>query len=154
MTQVAVYNPGGATPLTRVPLRHAIGMLQRRVATILEEVPGERFGPYPKPRALVLIRYVYEKWKWSGKGPVRYSKRGVLARDCHRCAYCGRRGTTIDHVLPRCQGGKSTWLNCVAACEKCNGAKKGRTPEQAGMKFLPGAGPFVPTRAEVWGRER
>ena len=75
MTQVAVYNPGGATPLTRVPLRHAIGMLQRRVATILEEVPGERFGPYPKPRALVLIRYVYEKWKWSGKGPVRYSKR-------------------------------------------------------------------------------
>ena len=60
---------------------------------------------------------------------------GVLRRDGHRCQYegCTRRGTTVDHVVPRCQGGRSTWTNLVACCLACNTRKGGRTPEQAGM---------------------
>lgn len=60
---------------------------------------------------------------------------GVLRRDGHRCQYvgCSRRGTTVDHVVPRCQGGRSTWTNLVACCLACNTRKGGRTPEQAGM---------------------
>ena len=61
--------------------------------------------------------------------------RSVLRRDGHRCQYagCDRRGTTVDHVIPRCQGGPSTWGNLVACCQPCNARKGGRTPEQAGM---------------------
>jgi hypothetical protein len=60
---------------------------------------------------------------------------GILRRDSYRCQYagCDCRGTTIDHVVPRCQGGSSTWSNLVACCHSCNSRKGGRTPEQAGM---------------------
>ena len=38
---------------------------------------------------------------------------------------------TIDHVIPRSQGGTSTWENCVLACVACNKRKADRTPHQA-----------------------
>lgn len=66
-----------------------------------------------------------------------FSRRHVYRRDNHQCQYCGvRPGTeelTIDHVLPRAQGGGTTWENCVLACVKCNSRKANRTPEQANM---------------------
>ena len=66
----------------------------------------------------------------TGNGP-----RAVLRRDGHKCQYvgCDSKGTTVDHVVPRCQGGQSTWTNLVACCPRCNALKGGRTPEQAGM---------------------
>ena len=60
----------------------------------------------------------------------------VFKRDAYRCQYCNAKGTTLDHVQPRCQGGLSTWTNLVACCLSCNQRKGGRTPEQAGMKLL------------------
>ena len=42
---------------------------------------------------------------------------------------------TIDHIVPRSQGGLTTWENCVLACVSCNARKANRTPEQAGMKL-------------------
>jgi len=70
---------------------------------------------------------------------VTFSRRNVARRDHHTCQYCGDQpgweGITIDHVLPRSQGGTSTWMNCVAACAGCNARKADRTPEQAGMKL-------------------
>ncbi|MFZ5833357.1 MAG: HNH endonuclease, partial [Planctomycetota bacterium] len=47
----------------------------------------------------------------------------------------GSEELTIDHVLPRSQGGVSSWENCVLACMACNKQKADRTPEQAGMKL-------------------
>lgn len=35
-----------------------------------------------------------------------------------------------DHVVPRCQGGRTTPDNLAMACGRCNSAKGGRTPEQ------------------------
>ena len=51
---------------------------------------------------------------------VAVSRRGVFARDAHRCQYCGERAETIDHVVPRSRGGLHTWENVVAACRPCN----------------------------------
>lgn len=70
---------------------------------------------------------------------VRFSRRNILARDGGACQYCGQpvsRGLTFDHVIPRAQGGLTTWENIVAACMPCNQRKGGRTPAQAGMKLL------------------
>ena len=39
------------------------------------------------------------------------------------CIYCGRPSESIDHVIPRSQGGLSTTENCVPACLSCNGDK-------------------------------
>jgi 5-methylcytosine-specific restriction endonuclease McrA len=41
----------------------------------------------------------------------------------------------MDHVVPRSQGGGTTWDNVVTACRDCNHRKGGRTPDQANMKL-------------------
>lgn len=70
---------------------------------------------------------------------VTFSRRNIFKRDRFTCQYCGSQPKsdelTIDHVLPKAQGGQSTWVNCVLACFRCNHAKANRTPTQAGMKL-------------------
>lgn len=72
-------------------------------------------------------------------GTVAFSRRNLFKRDHYTCQYCGiQPGSselTIDHVLPRSQGGTSIWENCVLACVTCNKRKADRTPEQAVMKL-------------------
>lgn len=48
----------------------------------------------------------------------------VFERDDHTCHYCGRKGHTIDHVVPKSKGGCSTLVNMVCACYRCNQDKK------------------------------
>ncbi len=68
---------------------------------------------------------------------VTFSRRNVFKRDRFACQYCQRQPggdeLTIDHVVPRSQGGSTTWENCVLACVECNSRKADRTPEQAQM---------------------
>lgn len=70
---------------------------------------------------------------------IHFSRRTLYRRDTNQCQYCGcTPGTeelTIDHVMPRSRGGKTTWENCVLACVKCNSKKADRTPEECGMKL-------------------
>lgn len=62
----------------------------------------------------------------------------VRKRDGDACRYCGSgEDLTIDHVIPRVQGGPDRAHNLVVACRVCNSRKNGRTPEQAGMVLLP-----------------
>ncbi len=70
---------------------------------------------------------------------VKFNRRNIFARDGNRCQYCGRKFPTselsLDHVVPRSQGGRATWENIVCACVKCNVRKGGRTPRQASMQL-------------------
>jgi hypothetical protein len=43
-----------------------------------------------------------------------------------QCAYCGSPAQSIDHVIPRSQGGLTVRENCVPACLACNGSKGSR----------------------------
>ncbi len=70
---------------------------------------------------------------------VRFSRENVYLRDGHRCQYCGLRPgpreLTLDHVVPRCKGGKTTWRNVVTACVDCNRRKGAQPPEACGMRL-------------------
>jgi 5-methylcytosine-specific restriction endonuclease McrA len=61
------------------------------------------------------------------------NRRAVLARDGHRCQYCGSKAETVDHVVPRARGGLHDWANVVAACRPCNSRKRDRLHTEAGM---------------------
>lgn len=82
---------------------------------------------------------------------VKLNRRNLFARDQNRCQYCGRRFPTnelsLDHVVPRSQGGGNTWENIVCACVRCNVKKGGRTPAQAHMKLI--NDPAKPRRSPV-----
>ena len=75
-----------------------------------------------------LSRYVRVPYRRA----VPMTRAGVLRRDGRRCAYCGRRADTIDHVVPRSRGGAHTWENCVAACRLCNSRKADRLLDELG----------------------
>ena len=87
------------------------------------------------PRVIRLLGY--EKLP---KATVKFNRRNIFARDNNQCQYCGRKFPTpelsLDHVVPRSQGGQSTWENIVCACVACNVRKGGRTPREAGMTLI------------------
>ncbi|MCP3736379.1 HNH endonuclease [Sphingomonas sp. RP10(2022)] len=63
-----------------------------------------------------------------------FTRFNLFLRDRFACQYCGQgRDLTFDHVVPRAQGGRTTWENVVTACAPCNLKKGGRTPKQAHM---------------------
>ncbi len=139
-------------PITTTSVRRAIVLMARGVAGAVN--PGtfevaewetwiER-GPrplgslraqdfeFPVPEVIVLTQY-----NGFPAVPVSFTRRNVYRRDGYECMYCGKApglaDLTIDHVTPRSRGGGTHWLNCVAACMRCNARKADRSPTQAGM---------------------
>jgi len=65
------------------------------------------------------------------------TKENVFKRDKYECVYCGdgnKKHLTIDHVLPKSRGGKSSWTNEVTCCFSCNNKKDNKTPAEMGWK--------------------
>jgi len=69
----------------------------------------------------------------------RFRKRILYNRDDWSCQYCDKKlnwnTVTIDHVLPKSKGGKTTWRNCVVCCKRCNRIKGSKLPQEANMKL-------------------
>lgn len=76
---------------------------------------------------------------------VKFNRRSIFERDGFVCQYCGERhpeeNLNLDHVIPRHQGGKTSWENIVTSCICCNSRKANRMPHQAGMRL-----PKMPAR--------
>ena len=144
LSGVVVLNTDN-TALHTVSIQHAIKMLVREVAIVEEARDGHRIGPYPWPLVLRLLRYVKTTFIYA-RTP-GWTKRGVLRRDHHTCAYCGVRADTVDHLLPQSRGGRNVWLNTVAACNACNNRKANRTPAEAAMPLS--WKPRVPTWRDI-----
>ena len=75
------------------------------------------------------------------------SRKNILLRDRYTCQFCGRvlpaSELTLDHVMPRSRGGRSSWENLVACCYRCNNRKGDRTPEEAGLRLVRKPRPFT-----------
>jgi 5-methylcytosine-specific restriction endonuclease McrA len=131
MTQTVVLN-ADFTYLNTVGIRKAIKLLVKEKAEVIAEGDRQLTEAIKVPlvlRLVYLVKTVY-------KNKVPYSRKNVLIRDKHTCQYCGaKKNLTIDHVIPVCQGGKSEFKNCVAACFECNNKKGHRTLRQAGMSL-------------------
>ena len=134
---VAVLN-ASYEPLGIVTRHRAMVFLMMERAVVVEAVDGQGVQTaggltLQLPRVIAFREMVRSP---SVYRPMPWSRRALLERDQHRCAYCLERGSTVDHVLPRSRGGGNTWLNTVAACSPCNSRKDDRTPEEAGMQLL------------------
>jgi 5-methylcytosine-specific restriction endonuclease McrA len=85
----------------------------------------------------VIILQLYDRIP---RTKVRFSRYNIYLRDGNTCQYCGselpRTELNLDHVVPRAQGGRTTWENVVCCCIDCNLSKGARTPDQAGIKLL------------------
>jgi 5-methylcytosine-specific restriction endonuclease McrA len=55
----------------------------------------------------------------------------VLSRDGRKCHYCGStKRLTLDHVVPRSQGGSHDADNLLTACRSCNAEKGVKSYEE------------------------
>jgi 5-methylcytosine-specific restriction endonuclease McrA len=71
---------------------------------------------------------------------VKFNRRNIYARDNNQCQYCGKKfpssELSLDHIVPRSQGGGDSWTNVVCCCVSCNVRKGGRTPAQASVRLI------------------
>jgi len=136
MTRVLVLDQG-YQPHRVVSWQRAVIMIFRGIAETIEEYDEEIASATFVMKTPAVIRLLK---RITRRRSVKFNRMNVAARDGFKCCYCGEkkpmRRMNFDHVLPRSQGGKTTWDNIVTACYECNGRKGGRTPEQAGMKLL------------------
>ena len=125
----------GYEPLAVVSFKRGLMLVMNGKATTLytdaEHPVWAASGTWDRPSVILLKRYV--RVPYGREIPV--SRRGVLRRDDHRCGYCSKAATTIDHVFPRSRGGRDSWENLVACCVRCNNLKADRTPGEMGWEL-------------------
>ncbi len=94
---------------------------------------------FPYPAVIRLVQYKHIPYKG-----VLLNRANLFRRDRGACQYCGSsKQLTIDHVIPRSKGGKTSWTNLVTACNRCNVLKGDKPPEQVGMQLR--VAPFTPS---------
>jgi 5-methylcytosine-specific restriction endonuclease McrA len=112
------------------------------IAAFQREFEADRHDWIRTPRLEIAVPKIirllgYDRFP---KQQIKLNRRNLYARDGNRCQYCGKhfatKELTLDHVLPRVQGGEHTWENLVCACVRCNARKGGRTPQQAHMHLI------------------
>lgn len=142
------------TAITTTSVRHALVLAYRQVAQIIcpDTYRAYEFEDWAElslaaggdavvttpvlkirvPEIIVLTRYA----GFPRRG-VSFSRRNIYRRDGYMCQYCGARPgselLSIDHIVPRSRGGKSSWENCALACLSCNKRKANRSLEESGL---------------------
>ncbi|MBN2030006.1 HNH endonuclease [bacterium] len=123
-------------PMSVCSARRAIVLLYLQKAEMIErnhEIVHSMRTYIPLPSIVRLSRLIHVPRK-----RILLNRKNIIKRDNHQCQYCGSKegSITVDHVIPKDQGGEDTWENLVCACMRCNTKKRNRTPREAGMKLL------------------
>ena len=139
----ADYTPLSYYPLSLWPWQTAIKALFLERVDVVDHYLREVHSPNHTirlPSVIALRQYVKPS-----QHPA-FTRFNLFLRDRFACQYCGvPSDLTFDHVIPRAQGGRTTWENVATACSPCNLRKGGRTPKQAGMALH-----VAPIRPTSW----
>ena len=107
------------------------------VAEVAERKLRSVHAEFSFPAIIRLRTYVHLPYK-----KVSLTRQNLFKRDGHKCVYCGGHDNlTMDHVVPRADGGKTNWSNLVTACQKCNSTKGNMSLEEIGYEL-----PYKPYR--------
>ena len=110
----ADYTPLSYYPLSLWPWQTAIKAMFLERVDVVAHYDREVHSPsvaLKLPRVIALREYVRPN-----EYPA-FTRFNLFLRDKFHCVYCGsRRELTFDHVVPRAQGGRTTWENVATAC--------------------------------------
>lgn len=125
-------------PIGTVSWKKAITLVYMNKVHMLEEYDEEIKSPSMTMKIPSVI--VLKTGKWKRINSVRFSRTNVWIRDQGRCQYCNKHVSihtfTLDHVHPKCYGGKTVWENVVVSCYDCNQKKGEKTPKEANLNLL------------------
>lgn len=123
-------------PLTIVSAKRAIALILSNKAIVVESSSAIYRSAKANMQVPYVIKLTYYVHRKPSVKPAKYSKATVLARDGHKCAYCGKPATTVDHIVPKKHGGDNSYENCVAACLRCNSKKADKLLREVGYSLL------------------
>jgi len=136
----ATYEPINVTAVRRAMVLLLKGVAQAEEVHSAEVHSAAHAHKVPSVIRLLAYRHIPQQSR-------ALSRKNILLRDRNTCQFCGRvfpsSELTLDHVLPRSRGGRSSWENLVACCYRCNNTKGDRTPEEAGLKLARRPRPFT-----------
>lgn len=70
----------------------------------------------------------------------KLTSNNIYIRDNFMCQYTGKKLSckerSIDHIIPKSRGGKTTWSNCVLCHKDVNLKKGNKTPKEAGLVLI------------------
>ena len=102
--------------------------------------PGRDFIHTVRLRILipkVLLLRAYDRLPVS---EIKFNRENVFIRDNYTCQYTGKRckaaDLTLDHVIPRERGGRTSWENIVTCRRDINSLKANRLPHEAGLTLI------------------
>ncbi|HMT44556.1 MAG TPA: HNH endonuclease [Chakrabartia sp.] len=141
----ADYSPLSYYPLSLWPWQTAVKAMFLDRVDVVAHYEREVCSPTARvrlPSVIALKQYV------KPTAHPAFTRFNLFLRDRFLCQYCGSpKDLTFDHVIPRAQGGRTTWENVTTACAPCNLKKGGRTPREAHMHLL--SEPRRPTSWEM-----
>ncbi|MEQ8712256.1 MAG: HNH endonuclease [Cyclobacteriaceae bacterium] len=122
------------SPMTVCSVERAFLLIYLKKAELLNAVESKSLrsvnATFPFPSVIKINRYV--NMPYMG---VVLTRQNIFRRDGHKCQYCGtHKDLTLDHLIPRSKGGKSTWNNLLTACRRCNARKGDYQIDQIDMK--------------------
>jgi len=131
------------SPLSVCTVEKAFLLIYLEKAEQLKPFDGQQLRTvtrtFQMPAVVRLLRFVKVPYK-----SIELTRNNIFKRDGYECQYCGSvRDLTLDHVMPRSKGGRSSWKNLVTACKPCNAKKGDYTPEEAGLDLR--TKPFRPS---------
>ena len=138
MSDTLILNANGM-PLSQVPLsvvtwQVALRLLFTEKVKVLKEYDDWAIRSQYLEMKVPSIIIMTEQVKWSKN--LKYNRGNVFLRDDYTCqlqitSRCKDRAgkataiddLTLDHVIPKSLGGKTTWVNVCTCCKACNGQK-------------------------------
>ena len=141
----ADYSPLQIWPLSTWNFERTLRNVLKKTVTVVSEYETTLRSPsfeYNPPSVVALKDYV------NAPNAVPFSRMNILLRDDFKCQYCGDslnlRDLTFDHVVPRSQGGPTSYSNIVSCCVSCNTRKADR------RDMKPVRAPVRPNGRELW----
>jgi 5-methylcytosine-specific restriction endonuclease McrA len=132
-------------PINVTAVRRALVLMLKGVAQAEEMNHSEVHSAHQAVKVPSVIRLL--AYRHIPQQSRALSRKNILMRDKNTCQFCGRTlpasELTLDHVMPRSRGGRSSWENLVACCYECNNRKGDRTPEEAGLHLVRRPRPFT-----------
>jgi len=136
----ATFEPINVTAVRRAMVLMIKGVAQAEEVNQTHVHSASRALPVPSVIRLLAYRHIPQQTR-------ALSRKNILLRDRNTCQFCSRTlpasELTLDHVVPRSRGGRSSWENLVACCYQCNNSKGDRTPEEAGFALARRPRPFT-----------
>jgi 5-methylcytosine-specific restriction endonuclease McrA len=136
----ATFEPINVTAVRRAMVLMLKGVAQAEETNHTKVHSASRALEVPSVIRLLAYRHIPQQTR-------ALSRKNILLRDRNTCQFCKRilpaSELTLDHVVPRSRGGRSSWENLVACCYQCNNTKGDRTPEEAGLALARRPRPFT-----------